>query len=129
MTSKISAVSLLLVLIMTGCATFQSKIGSEHRDAHGMPPQFGHPYSGMVSSIGNWCYFASPNMKRSSAFLVAPLVFVFGVIDFPITFVADTLFLPFELAKEPNNPRLTLKDECNYSKMDLSKDRNKQNKQ
>jgi len=112
---------LLAILFFTSCcATLQSKVGSKHRDQNDMPPQFGHPYSGVVSSLGGWCYFVSPNMKYPHVFLlIAPLVFVFSVIDLPLTMVADTVFLPFEVGTEAENPRLTLKDECDYSKMDL----------
>ena len=113
-----------LLLFIGGCATFESKIGSKHRDDHDMLPQFGYIYSGVVSSMGNWCYLVSPNMKHSSAFIVAPLVVVFGIFDSPLTLLADTLLLPFELGSDPAYPRLTLEDECNYSRIDLSEDYN-----
>lgn len=111
---------LIALIFISGCATLQSKIGSKHRDEHDMPPQFGYIYSGVISSLGNWCYFASPNMKHPHViFIIAPIVFVFSIVDFPLTVLADTLFLPFEIVVEPDSPRLSLDDECNYSKIDL----------
>lgn len=115
--------ALVLLALVSGCSTVQSKYGSKHRDEHSMPPQFGYAYSGMVSWTGNWCYFASPNMEHLHIkFIVAPLMFVFLLVDLPLSAAADTIILPFELFHEPTIPRLTLTDECNYSGMKLTKD-------
>jgi uncharacterized protein YceK len=117
------AAALVLLVLVSGCSTIQSKYGSKHRDEHGMPPQFGYAYSGMVSWTGNWCYFVSPNMEHLHIkFIVAPLMFVFLLVDLPLSAAADTIVLPFELFHEPTTPRLTLTDECNYSSMKLIKD-------
>ena len=112
---------LVAVLVLgTGCASIQSNIGSKHRDQHGMPSQFGHEFSGVVSSLGGWCYFNSPNMEHAHIrYAVAPVLFVFSVVDLALTIVADALLLPFELFSEPENSRLSLSDECDYSKLDL----------
>jgi uncharacterized protein YceK len=67
----------------------------------------------MVSWTGNWCYFVSPNNIK---FIVAPLMFVFLLVDLPLSAAADTIVLPFELFHEPTTPRLTLTDECHYSR-------------
>lgn len=120
--ARLAAVSVLLVFV-TGCSALQSKYGSKHRDKHNMPPQFGYAYSGLVSWTGNWCYFVSPNMEYIHVkLIVAPLVFVFQLIDLPLTVAADTVALPFEWFSEPSAPRLTLADECAYSRMKLIKD-------
>lgn len=117
-----AAATVLAVALLTGCSTLQSKNGSKNRDKNGMPPQFGYLYSGMVSWAGNWCYFVSPYMKKPSAIVIAPIMFVFLWIDLPLTIVADTLFVPFELEVEPKAARLTLADECRFSRTDLTRD-------
>ena len=115
--------TLLLLASVSGCSAIQSKYGSKHRDEHGMPPQFGYAYSGMVSWAGNWCYFSSPNMEYPHVkIFIAPLVFVFLLVDLPLTAAADTVAAPFELFYKPTTPRLTFSDECNYSSLKLVKD-------
>lgn len=120
---KFSLVLLAVLVVGMGCASIQSNVGSKHRDQHGMTTQFGHEFSGVVSSLGGWCYFNSPNMERPHVrFIIAPIVFVFSVVDLALTIVADTVLLPFELFVEPKNKRLSLSDECEYSKLDLAND-------
>ncbi len=117
-----AAAMVLAIALLTGCSTLQSKYGSKNRDKNAMPPQFGYLYSGMVSWAGNWCYFVSPYMKKPISIVVAPVMFAFLLIDLPLTIVADTLFVPFELGVEPKAARLTLTDECRFSRTDLTRD-------
>lgn len=121
--SRATIALLLTVLLLAGCSTAQSKYGSKHRDENQLPPQWGHPYSGVVSWAGSWCYFVSPNMKHPHVLLlVAPVFFAFLVIDLPLTLLADTVSAPFELVADAAHTRLTLADECRYSRMHLVND-------
>ena len=62
------------------------------------------------------------HLQALAHFLFAPLMFVFLLVDLPLSAAADTIVLPFELFHEPTTPHLTLTDECNYSSMKLIKD-------
>lgn len=111
-----------LLVALSGCSSLQSNFGSKHRDMNGMPPsQFGHPYSGLTSYAGSWCYFTSPNMEKTHVkYGVAPLLFGFLLVDLPLTIIADTVLLPFELFLGGNYARATIGEECKYSNLDLS---------
>jgi uncharacterized protein YceK len=113
---QIFTLSVLLVFI-SGCSSFQSNLGSKHRDENGIPPsQLGYPYSGLTSYSGSWCYFTSPIMDKTHVkFVVAPIIFVFLIVDLPLTVVTDTVLLPFELFIDPKSPRVSIEDECRYS--------------
>jgi len=53
-------------------------------------------------------------------FIVAPIAFLFLVPDLALTAAFDTILFPIEYFVESDQPRLSVSDECEYSKRDLS---------
>ena len=79
---------LLVAALLGGCTTLFSK----HRDG------VGYPFAGMSNTPENFeCYkIWSP---------VGWLLFTIAVIDIPLSFVADLLFLPIDLAFLKSEPK------------------------
>jgi uncharacterized protein YceK len=83
MTFRLASLVCILALELCGCSTFLSK------DAEG----FGRAYSGVACDSG---YVANLFKLGWGAHLV---LLPYIVIDLPLSFVADTIVLPVDLAK------------------------------
>lgn len=83
-------VLLLLCLLVSGCTTVKLKSGFMSYN------HWGEEYAGTVCNINYLGYIATEN---PSFWFVAP----FLIIDIPLSLVADTFVLPFDLATE-NKP-------------------------
>ena len=62
--------------------------------------QLGAPYSGTRADLHMLVCFARDVSRNASSLLLAPLMLL-PLIDLPLSFVLDTLLLPFDLALEP----------------------------
>jgi uncharacterized protein YceK len=81
------AIVLVAAALFSGCATFQSKTIDG----------FGYPFAGMRDTPDNLqCSISGPWVV-----VMLPIV----AIDLPVSFVADVLFLPFDLAAYKPGPK------------------------
>ncbi len=80
----------------------QSKCGMGPEE----PEQIGHIYSGVRENMGTWC------MLQHQNYLVKSITFIFLVIDFPCSVIADTILVPVDLLVTPQYPRLTIEQLC-----------------
>ena len=77
-----SITAVFLALALCGCGTLVSKLGDEG---------LGRPYDGIEIAI--------ESIKCGGPFTL------FGFIDFPLSLIADTLMLPFDLLTERKRER------------------------
>ena len=94
------------LLFLSSCMSFQSKAAAKS--------QAGHPYSGI--SLDAWTIKCLPQVpsiakeKDGTSYLItipgSIVLAAFFVLDMPFSLVADTLFLPFDLATTPSHDRI-----------------------
>ena len=108
--------TILLVIFLQGCSTLISK-GINLRPEI---DQTGHVYSGMThwASFGCGMPILLDGLKSdnggdvvSSVFMI-PFLTAIMVVDFPLSLVADTLFVPVDLVSEPTQERKTVEYYC-----------------
>lgn len=93
--------SALSVFILTGCASIVL-----HQEE-----EFGHPYAGFQNSVTTApCNVA---LTGTVLFIYAPIF----IADIPLSFVADTLYLPWDIYREPEQKR----GEVTYSVVEYCK--------
>ncbi len=111
--ARVLATVLSVQALLTGCATMQSKLAAED--------QMGHPYSGVTLSTRMIikCVWQLPAITKekegTSYFMSVPVSFLIALVylgDLPLSLVGDTLFLPFDLAMEPQYRRWSVTQPC-----------------
>lgn len=108
---------LYLALALGTLNTFETKIGNKVRDRNNLPPQLGHPYTGVVSAAAGICFVSAPWMTKPQAILLAPL-WVLTVASAPAALVIDTLVLPIDLYVDTKVQRTTFSQYCSYYAQD-----------
>jgi len=111
-------------LMVASCSTYETKIGNKVRDRHGLPPQLGHVYTGIVDAAAATCFVKAPWMKEPKAFYLVPIWVVTILVAAPLALITDTLVLPFDLFTSPKFARTTFSEYCSYHAQDYL--RNKQ---
>lgn len=99
---RAGAISIVVFLI--GCSTIQSKWGMGPDEPH----QNGHLYSGLTHNIGSWCDLSNEKIGAG----MKTFYFFFYAIDFPLSLLADTVFVPVDLVVKPMYRRLSSKEIC-----------------
>lgn len=98
---------LLLVVLAGGCGTFASKAtGPNNTQAFGAG--LGHPYEGVTGDIGSLKCIWERSIPEHVA--LRALVTIALVIDTPLSLVADTLALPFDIVAAPQRSRIDPED-------------------
>ena len=112
-------VLVVVFLVLNGCGTLQSKIGS-----YEAPPQLGHVYSGTQLHVEGWRYYTSKSYKTAGIpyRIVTPIwhVIVFAI-DFPLTLIADTLILPIDIYVDHDYKRMSYSMCCERLNTNTSK--------
>ena len=97
---QVITIMLLVLVFCGGCSTLLA-----HNSAKTVKP--GDPsyeYTrGVYRGARSDCLFMFANPKEPVNGNLRSLVFCFGFVDFPFSLVADTLFLPFDLASYSMN--------------------------
>ena len=109
--------AILAVAVTTsGCATVHSKMLAAKS-------QHGYPYSGVsMDAIAVACAWKLPAVAKkedgTSYFVSVPVAVASSAVflaDAPLSFAADSLWLPFDLAAKPVHERWTFSNSCNAS--------------
>jgi len=104
-------------LLLGTLSTCETKIGNKVRDRNNLPPQLGHPYTGVVSAAAGVCFVRAPWMTKPQAVLLAPL-WVLTIASAPAAIVSDTLVLPIDLYFDSKVQRTTFSQYCSYHAQD-----------
>ncbi len=96
MRARASTIALVVVAALgTGCMSITTNTTLLSDSS-----QLGAPYSGTRADLHMLVCFARDVSRNASGLLLAPLMLL-PLIDLPLSFVLDTLLLPFDLALEP----------------------------
>ena len=95
-----AVIFLLLVATLgwfvTGCSTTYTKA-----DFPDSPSEVGRIYSGLKHNLASWNARVIPPLEKTASLYAAPVSALELLIDLPFSFVADTLYLPIDLSKDP----------------------------
>jgi len=101
---------ILLIIVITfssllaSCSTLQSNWGMGSEEPH----QLGHVYSGTTHNLGSWCIVKEEKLSIG----MKGFNFIVNAIDFPLSLVVDTLFLPVDLMITPEYNRSSSEKIC-----------------
>jgi uncharacterized protein YceK len=94
----------IFAFLLVANSTVQSKWGMSIEEPH----QIGHTYSGIRHNLGSWC--SNESEKINSGIKV--FSYLINTIDYPVSLIMDTLFLPIDLIVSPKYSRLTPEQIC-----------------